>query len=54
MADLWVVLTILVFFGLCVALVRGCDQIIGPDNESDFDEPAPSDLEDATAGAAVR
>jgi hypothetical protein len=53
MADVWVVLTILVFFGLCVALVRGCDQIIGPDNESDFDEPAP-DFEGATAKAAAR
>ena len=36
MADLWVVLTVLAFFGLCVALVRGCDQIIGPDDESDL------------------
>jgi hypothetical protein len=33
-ADLWVVLTIAGFFGLCVALVRGCDRIIGPDDDS--------------------
>jgi hypothetical protein len=36
MADVWVVLTVLVFFGLCVALVRGCDVIIGPDDDSDL------------------
>ena len=36
-ADLWVVLTVLGFFGVCVGLVRGCDRIIGPDDESDLD-----------------
>ena len=33
MADLWVVLTVLAFFGLCVAFVYGCDRIIGPDDD---------------------
>jgi hypothetical protein len=44
MADLFVVLTVLAFFGLCVAFVWGCDRIIGPDDESDLrevDESAP-------------
>ncbi|HXY93375.1 MAG TPA: potassium transporter Trk [Acidimicrobiia bacterium] len=36
MADLWVVLTVLAFFGLCVAFVKGCDVIIGPDDQSDL------------------
>ena len=49
MADLWVVLGILTFFAVCVAFVRGCDLIIGPDDASDLavaaddaaaDEPA--------------
>ena len=41
-ADLWVVLTVLAFFGVCVAFVRGCDRIIGPDEAEDFfDEEAP-------------
>ena len=31
MADLLVVITLLAFFGLCLAFVRGCDRIIGPD-----------------------
>jgi hypothetical protein len=35
-ADLWVVLTIVGFFAVCVGLVWGCDRIIGPDNESDL------------------
>ncbi len=40
-ADLWVVLTVLGFFGLCVAFVRGCDRIIGPDDAEDLlDEEA--------------
>jgi hypothetical protein len=32
MADLLVVVTLIAFFGLCVALVRACDRIIGPDD----------------------
>ena len=43
MADLWVVLTVLAFFGLCVAFVYGCDRIIGPDEAHDLDEPAESE-----------
>jgi hypothetical protein len=31
MADLLVVVALVAFFGLCLAFVRGCDQIIGPD-----------------------
>jgi len=31
MADVWVVLVVLTFFGLCVAMVWGCDRIIGAD-----------------------
>jgi hypothetical protein len=38
MADLFVVLTVLAFFGLCVAFVWGCDRIIGPDDASDLRE----------------
>ena len=40
MADLWVVLTVVGFFGLCVAFVYGCDRIIGPDDQSDLDDGA--------------
>jgi hypothetical protein len=42
MADIWVVLTVLGFFGLCVVLVWGCDRIIGADEQSELaieDEP---------------
>ena len=38
MADLFVVVTVLAFFGLCVAFVYGCDRIIGPDEAYDLDE----------------
>jgi hypothetical protein len=38
MADLFVMVTVLAFFGLCVALVWGCDRIIGPDDASDLRE----------------
>ena len=55
MADLWVVLTIVAFFGLCVALVLGCDRIIGPDEASELEaNRMTSDVEDVTAEAAVR
>ena len=40
MADVLVVLTVFVFFGLCVALVWGCDKIIGPDDGQTVDAPA--------------
>jgi hypothetical protein len=35
-ADLWVVLTVLAFFGVCVLLIRGCDRIIGSDEASEL------------------
>ena len=54
MADLWVGLTIVAFFGLCVALVFGCDRIIGPDDASDLRDSDSSDTEDVTAEAAAR
>ena len=42
MADLLVVVTVAAFFALCVALIRGCDIIIGPDDAEDLDEdPVP-------------
>jgi hypothetical protein len=34
MADLLFVAVILVFFALCVLLVKACDRIIGPDETS--------------------
>jgi len=37
MADLWVVLGTLAFFGLGVAFVHGCDRIIGPDEAFDLE-----------------
>jgi hypothetical protein len=41
-ADLWVVLTVLAFFALCVLLIRGCDRIIGSDETSELTvEPEP-------------
>ena len=41
MADLWFVLVLLVFFGLCVAFVSGCDRIIGPDEVETVDDVIP-------------
>lgn len=38
MADLWVVVAVVAFFAVCVAFVRGCDRIIGPDEAESFDE----------------
>jgi len=35
MADVWVPLLIVAFFGVCVAFVRGCDVIVGPDDSAD-------------------
>jgi hypothetical protein len=39
MADVWVLLLIVAFFGLCVALVRGCESIIGPDDSEELAAP---------------
>jgi len=50
MADVFVVVTVLAFFGLCVALVWGCDRIIGPDDTSDLREVDDS-IEELPAGA---
>ena len=41
MADVWVLLLILAFFALCVAFVRGCDVIIGPDDAQELEPPEP-------------
>ena len=49
MADLWVILAILAFFGLCVAFVYGCDRIIGPDDDSDLDSDPSVGAEDLVA-----
>jgi hypothetical protein len=35
-ADVWVVLTVVAFFALCVLLIRGCDRIIGSDDTSEL------------------
>jgi hypothetical protein len=48
MADLWVVLTLVGFFALCVAFVRACDRIIGPDESSDLAIETPAREETAT------
>lgn len=41
MSDVLFVFLTLAFFALAVALVRGCDRVIGPD-ELDFDDGAVS------------
>jgi len=43
MADVWVLLLILAFFALCVAFVRGCDRIIGPDDAQELASPPPEE-----------
>lgn len=45
MADVWVLLLIVAFFALCVALVRGCDRIIGADDTDELGESASSAAE---------
>jgi hypothetical protein len=52
MRDVIVLAVIAVFFALCVAYVRWCDHIIGPDPDGLHDdvdaaagEPAPLDVE---------
>jgi hypothetical protein len=55
-ADVWVVLGTLAFFAVCVALVWGCDRMIGPDDASDLADddaaPMPDDVAAEPAGAA--
>jgi hypothetical protein len=53
MADLWVVLTVLAFFGLCIGLIKGCDLIIGSDETEELVEPA-SDADELAAEVGVR
>ena len=51
MADVWVLVGVIAFFGLCVAFVHGCDRIIGPDAESDLDVSSePEELEAEVVG----
>jgi hypothetical protein len=52
MADIWVVLTVVGFFAVCVGLVWGCDRIIGPDDLSDLAPDA--DTPDAELAEASR
>jgi hypothetical protein len=47
MADLFVVLPVSAFFGLCVGLVSGCDRIIGPDEPGAFDAADTADVDGA-------
>ena len=54
MADLWVVLTLLAFFGLCVALVKGCDVIIGPDDEWDLSTTPADEATELAAEVGVQ
>ncbi len=41
MADVWVLLLIAAFFAVCVALVRGCDRIIGAGDAETLETPEP-------------
>jgi hypothetical protein len=41
MADVWALLLIVAFFALCVAFVRGCESIIGPDDTEELAPPEP-------------
>jgi hypothetical protein len=53
MADVWVLLLIVAFFGVCVTLVRACDRIIGSDEAADTAPASATELRDAeTIGAA--
>ena len=38
MADLWVLVTVIGFFAVCVGFVWGCDRIIGPDEDELLDD----------------
>jgi hypothetical protein len=50
MADIWVVVVVIGFFGICVAFVWGCDRIIGPDDAELLDDTGA----EATAEALAR
>jgi hypothetical protein len=45
MADLWVFVTVIGFFALCVGFVWGCDRIIGPDDEHELLDEVDPDVE---------
>jgi hypothetical protein len=51
-ADVWVVLLIVGFFSVCVALVRGCDRIIGGDDASELDSSVAEASEREPTGVA--
>jgi hypothetical protein len=53
MADVWVILGVLAFFAVCVALVKGCDLIIGPDDASDLAIQADDETTGATGSDAA-
>jgi hypothetical protein len=52
MADLFVVVTVLAFFGLCVGLVWGCDKIIGPDEPGELEDAGLESVDLPVEGAA--
>lgn len=54
MADVWVVLLIVAFFGVCVALVRGCDVIIGAGEAGDAAPSAEPDVTEREKAGAAR
>ena len=49
MADIWVLVAVLAFFGMCVAFVWGCDRIIGPDDEFDLGDASDTETFPAEA-----
>jgi hypothetical protein len=52
MADVFVVVGVLVFFGLCILYVAGLDRLIGPDADAGATSPGGDESRDAvTAGA---
>ena len=53
MADIWVLITVLAFFALCVAFVYGCDKIIGPDDDADLDDVADEGVDEGRSYTEV-
>ena len=54
MADVFVVVTVLAFFGLCVGLVWGCDKIIGPDEPGELEDAGLESIDVPAVEGAVR
>lgn len=52
MADVLMVVLMVSFVGLCVAYVRWCDRIIGPDPER-IDAPGLDETSSLTTGGAA-